>query len=105
MNTQVINKMKESSTKAFAAMAKNLYILGLRKYQEQQEHDFLASIILDKNVTESYILHIISHLSKYFDEHMKELNKNESLICVDMDTVLSEMRAVHIKALIFSLIK
>ncbi|CDM89789.1 hypothetical protein [Xenorhabdus bovienii] len=103
MNNQEIKNIKESSTKSFAAMAKNLYIFGLNIYKEQEEYDFLASIMLDKNRTESYILHVKDYLAKRFDEHMEESSKNERLMYVDMDKVIFEMRCIHIKALIFSL--
>lgn len=104
MNTQEINKMKESSTKAFTAMAKNLYVSGLDIYKEQEEYGLLASIMLDKSRTESYILHVKDYLAKRFDEHMEESGKDERLIYVDMNKVILEMRDVHIKALLFSVI-
>ena len=33
MNTEELNNIKDSSTKAFTAMAKNLYITGIRIYK------------------------------------------------------------------------
>jgi len=104
MNNQEMNSIKESSTKTFSAMAKNLYIMGMEIYKEQEEYELLASIMLDKDRTESYILHVKEHLAKRFDEHMEESGKNERLIYVDMNKVILEMRDVHIKALLFSVI-
>ncbi|EHG6848961.1 hypothetical protein I9E57_005151, partial [Salmonella enterica] len=62
-----------------------------------------AYIILDNDKTESYISHVKDYLAKYFDEHMEEAGKRESLIYVDMDKVMVEMKRVHIKALLFSM--
>ncbi|MFE8152953.1 hypothetical protein RBA63_13875 [Brenneria goodwinii] len=103
MNNQEMKNIKESSTKTFAAMAKNLYITGMRIYKEQEEYEVLASIMLDSNRTESYILHVKEYLATRFDEHMEEAGKRERLIYVDMDKVMFEMRYVHTKALLFSM--
>ena len=108
MNTEELNNIKDSSTKAFTAMAKNLYITGIRIYKEQEEHELLASIMLDSNRTESYISHVKEYLAKRFDEHMEEAGKRERLIytfimCFMMDKVMFEMRYVHTKALLFSM--
>lgn len=102
MNDQEMKSIKDSSTKAFYAMAKYLYITGVRIYKEQGDHELVASIILDKNRTESYLLHVKDYLSKRFDEHMEETGKKERLIYVGMDKVMLEMKNVHIKALLFS---
>lgn len=51
MNNQEMNSIKESSTKTFSAMAKDIYIMGI--YKEQEEYNLLASIMLDKDRTES----------------------------------------------------
>ncbi|RSW76682.1 hypothetical protein EGH62_21440 [Klebsiella aerogenes] len=103
MNTEELNNIKDSSTKAFTAMAKNLYITGIRIYKEQEEHEILAAIMLDSNRTESYILHVKEYLAKRFDEHMEEAGKRERLIYVDMDKVMFEMRYVHTQALLYSM--
>lgn len=103
MNTEELNNIKDSSTKVFTVMAKNLYITGIRIYKEQEELELLASIMLDSNRTESYISHVKEYLAKRFDEHMKEAGKRERLIYVDMDKVMFEMRYVHTKALLFSM--
>ncbi len=39
MNTEELNNIKDSSTKVFTAMAKNLYITGIRIYKEQEEYE------------------------------------------------------------------
>ncbi|WP_148244111.1 hypothetical protein [Enterobacter asburiae] len=103
MNTEELNNIKDSSTKVFAAMAKNLYITGIRIYKEQEEYEVLAAIMLDSDRTESYILHVKEYLAKRFDEHMEEVGKRERLIYVDMDKVMCEMRYVHTQALLFSM--
>ncbi|HFP9446852.1 TPA: hypothetical protein ACHOZW_005580 [Raoultella ornithinolytica] len=103
MNTEELNNIKDSSTKVFTAMAKNLYITGIRIYKEQEEHELLSSIMLDSNRTESYISHVKEYLAKRFDELMAEAGKRERLMYVDMDKVMFEMRYVHTKALLFSM--
>lgn len=103
MNSQEMKNIKESSTNIFAAMAKNLYITGIRIYKEQEEYEVLAAIMLDSNRTGSYILHVKEYLEKRFDEHMEEAGKREKLIYVDMDKVMFEMRYIHSQALLFSL--
>ncbi|MGM8503791.1 hypothetical protein ACS6I1_07060 [Enterobacter hormaechei subsp. xiangfangensis] len=103
MNTEELNNIKDSSTKVFTAMAKNLYITGIRIYKEQEEYEVLAAIMLDSDRTESYILHVKEYLAKRFDEHMDEAGKSERLIYVDMDKVMCEMRYVHTQALLFSM--
>ena len=82
MNTEELNNIKDSSTKAFTAMAKNLYITGIRIYKEQEELEVLAAIMLDSERTESYLSHVKEYLAKRFDEHMEEVGKRERLwIC------------------------
>lgn len=103
MKNQKSKDIKELSIKTFTAMAKNLYITGIRIYKEQEEHELLTSIMLDSNRTESYISHVKEYLAKRFDEHMDEAGKRERLIYVDMDKVMFEMRYVHTKALLFSM--
>ncbi|HHE8490302.1 TPA: hypothetical protein ACPFP8_000102 [Enterobacter ludwigii] len=103
MNNKETKTIKYSSTKAFYAMAKHIYVTGIRKYKEQGDHDLVASIILDNDKTESYISHVKDYLAKCFDEHMEEAGKRESLIYVDMDKVMVEMKRVHIKSLLFSM--
>ncbi|RJL48943.1 hypothetical protein D5078_02035 [Pectobacterium carotovorum] len=103
MNNQEMKSIKESSTNIFAAMAKNLYITGIRIYKEQEEYEVLAAIMLDRDRTESYISHVKDYLAKRFDEHMKESGEKERLIYVDMDKVILEMKNVHIKALLFGM--
>ncbi|RUR90056.1 hypothetical protein [Pectobacterium polaris] len=103
MNNQEMKNIKESSTNIFTAMAKNIYITGIRIYKEQKEHEVLAAIMLDSDRTESYLSHVKEYLAKRFDEHMGEVGKRERLIYVDMDKVMSEMRYVHTQALIFSM--
>lgn len=103
MNTEELNNIKDSSTEVFTAMAKNLYITGIRIYKEQEELEVLAAIMLDSDRTESYILHVKEYLAKRFDQHMEEAGKRERLIYVDMDKVMLEMKSVHIKALLFSM--
>lgn len=100
------NKMKnikESSTNIFTAMAKNLYITGIRIYKEQEDYEVLEAIMLDSNRTESYLSHVKEYLAKRFDGHMEEMGKRERLIYVDMDKVMHEMRYVHTQALLFSM--
>lgn len=58
MNTEELNNIKDSSTKVFTAMAKNLYITGIRIYKEQEEYEVLAAIMLDNDRAESYMLHV-----------------------------------------------
>ncbi|MBN3059400.1 hypothetical protein H4F35_06540 [Pectobacterium versatile] len=103
MNNQEMKSIKESSTNIFAAMAKNLYITGIRIYKEQEEYEVLAAIMLDDDRTESYIFHVKEYLAKRFDEHMEEAGKRERLIYVDMDKVMHEMRYVHTQALLFNM--
>ncbi|MDA8505348.1 hypothetical protein NNO02_23265 [Citrobacter sp. Awk 2] len=103
MNTEELNNIKDSSTKVFTAMAKNLYITGIRIYKEQEEYEVLAAIMLDNDRAESYMLHVKEYLAKRFDEHMEEVVKRERLIYVDMDKVMCEMRYVHTQALLFSM--
>ena len=103
MNSNKMKNIKESSTNIFTAMAKNLYISGIRIYKEQEELEVLAAIMLDSNKTESYLSHVKDYLAKRFDEHMKEMGKRERLIYVDMDKVMHEMRYVHTQALLFSM--
>lgn len=103
MNTEELNNIMDSSTKVFTAMAKNLYITGIRIYKEQEEYEVLAAIMLDSDRTESYILHVKEYLAKRFDEHMKEAGKRERLIYADMDKVMVEMKRVHIEAFLFSM--
>lgn len=79
MNTEELNNIKDSSTKVFTAMAKNLYITGIRIYKEQEEYEVLAAIMLDSDRTESYILHVKEYLAKRFDEHMEEAGKRKGL--------------------------
>ena len=95
MNNKEMKTIKYSSTKAFYAMAKHLYVTGIRIYKEQGDHELVASIILDNDKTESYISHV--------KDYMEEAGKRESLIYVDMDKVMVEMKRVHIKALLFSM--
>ncbi|CAI1687348.1 MAG: hypothetical protein E7C46_17475 [Klebsiella grimontii] len=103
MNDQEMKSIKDSSTKTFYAMAKYLYITGVRIYKEQGDHELVASIMLDNNRTESYLAHVKDYLAKRFDGHMEEAGKRERLIYVDMDKVMLEMKNVHIKALLFSM--
>lgn len=103
MNTEELNNIKDSSTIVFTAMAKNLYITGIRIYKEQEDYEVLAAIMLDSNRTESYILHVKEYLAKRFDEHMKEAGKRERLIYIDMDKFMFQMRYVHTQALLFSM--
>ncbi|QDX97082.1 hypothetical protein EGD00_14695 [Pectobacterium carotovorum subsp. carotovorum] len=103
MNSNEMKSIKESSTNIFTAMAKNLYITGIRIYKEQEELEVLAAIMLDSNRTEAYLSHVKEYLAKRFDEHMKEAGKRERLIYVDMDKIMHEMRYVHTQALLFSM--
>ena len=59
MKSQKIKDIKESSTKNFIEMAKCLYVMGMQIYEGQGDYELLASIILDKNSTDSYLSHII----------------------------------------------
>lgn len=102
MNSNEMKNIKESSTNIFTAMAKNLYITGIRIYKEE-ELEVLAAIMLDSERTESYLSHVKEYLAKRFDEHMEEVGKRERLIYVDMDKVMHEMRYVHTQALLFSM--
>lgn len=101
MNNQKIKDIKESSTNIFSALTKKYYVEGLDIYREQEEHDFLASIMLEKDRKKSYILHIKNYVAKHFDEYMEELGKNERLMYVDMDRVIIEMRLLHMETLLF----
>lgn len=103
MNSNEMKNIKDSSTNIFTAMAKNLYITGIRIYKEQEELEVLAAIMLDSDRTELYLSHVKEYLAKRFDEHMEEAGKKERLIYVDMDKVMLEMKSVHIKALLFSM--
>lgn len=49
MNSNEMKNIKESSTNIFTAMAKNLYITGIRIYKEQEEYEVLEAIMLDSN--------------------------------------------------------
>lgn len=103
MNSNEMKNIKESSTNIFTAMAKNLYITGIRIYKEQEDYEVLEAIMLDSNRTESYLSHVKEYLAKRFDEHMEDAGKRERLIYVDMDKVMHEMRYVHTQALLFSM--
>jgi hypothetical protein len=61
----------------FTAMAKNLYISGIRIYKEQGELEVLAAIMLDSDRTELYLSHVKDYLAKRFDEHMEEMVKEK----------------------------
>lgn len=104
MNNQKTKDIKESSTKTFIEMTKYFYVAGMLIYKEQGEHELVASIMLDNNRTESYLAHVKDYLAKRFDGHMEEAGKRERLIYVDIDKVMLEMKAVHVKALLFSII-
>lgn len=71
--------IKDSSTKAFYAMAKHLYVAGIRIYKEQGDHELVASIILDNDKTESYISHVKDYLANCLMNIWKKLVKEKGL--------------------------
>lgn len=105
MNAEEIRTMKKSSTDIFTGMVRHLYIEGVEVYWEQKEYAFLASLILEQGKVDSYILLMIKHLSKYFDENMKQKGRNERLKYVNNDKVLSAIRMMHFKASVACLTK
>ncbi len=103
MNSNKMKNIKESSTHIFTAMAKDLYITGIRIDKEQEELEVLTAIMLDSDRTELYLSHVKGYLAKRFDAHMEEMGKRERLIYFDMDKVMHEMRYVHTQALLLSM--
>ncbi|EOV9593134.1 hypothetical protein ACN5QE_002946 [Cronobacter sakazakii] len=103
MNNQERSYIEEASTNAFYLLARNLYGTILEIYKGLEDHDLFASMMVDNDKRESYILHITDYLANRFDEQMEEAGNDERLTYVNMNEVISDMRGIHIEILVFGL--
>lgn len=66
-------------------MVRNLYGTILEIYKGLEDYDLFASMMLDNDKRESYILHITDYLANRFDEQIEEDGNNVRLIYVNMN--------------------